>query len=50
MRALRAIPVEFGGEDIAALAKLEATTRHDVKAVEYFVRGKLAGLGLDADH
>ena len=47
VRALRAIPVDFGAEDIAALAKLEATTRHDVKAVEYFVRGKLAGLGLE---
>jgi adenylosuccinate lyase len=47
VRALREIPVQFGEDDIAALAKLEATTRHDVKAVEYFVRGKLAGLGLE---
>jgi adenylosuccinate lyase len=45
--ALREIVVRFGEEDIAALAKLEATTRHDVKAVEYFVRGKLADLGLE---
>jgi adenylosuccinate lyase len=45
-RALRAFAAEFGEAEIARLAELEATTRHDVKAVEYLVREKLAELGL----
>jgi adenylosuccinate lyase len=48
VRALKALVSDFGQDDIAHLATLEATTRHDVKAVEYFVRAKLADLGLDA--
>jgi adenylosuccinate lyase len=36
---------DFSDEDVAALASIEATTRHDVKAVEYFVRDKLTKLG-----
>jgi adenylosuccinate lyase len=44
--ALKALVSDFGQDDIAHLATLEATTRHDVKAVEYFVRAKLADLGL----
>lgn len=36
---------DFGDEDVASLASIEATTRHDVKAVEYFVRDKLTKLG-----
>ncbi|WP_346232859.1 adenylosuccinate lyase [Parafrigoribacterium mesophilum] len=47
VRALRGLVSHFGQDDIAQLAKLEATTRHDVKAVEYFVRAKLADLDLD---
>jgi adenylosuccinate lyase len=47
-RALREFAAEFGQPEIEALAKLEATTRHDVKAVEYLIRGKLAELGLTA--
>ncbi|MCY7411715.1 MAG: adenylosuccinate lyase [Salinibacterium sp.] len=43
---LRAFATEFGQAEIDALAALEATTRHDVKAVEYLVRAKLAELGL----
>ena len=35
--ALRAVVADFGQEAIDELAGLEATTRHDVKAVEYFV-------------
>ena len=35
---LRSIVTEFGQADIDELAALEATTRHDVKAVEYYVR------------
>jgi adenylosuccinate lyase len=44
--ALRAIVTEFGQADIDELAELEATTRHDVKAVEYYIRARLEGLGL----
>jgi len=45
-RQLREFAAEFGQEQIDELARLEATTRHDVKAVEYLVRAKLADLGL----
>ncbi len=45
-RALRALVSDFGQPDIDELATLEATTRHDVKAVEYYVRSRLAALGL----
>ncbi|MET0590741.1 MAG: lyase family protein, partial [Naasia sp.] len=44
--ALRGIVTGFSEEDVAELAELEATTRHDVKAVEYFVRRRLDALGL----
>lgn len=45
-RQLRAIVTDFGDDDVADLARREAQTRHDVKAVEYLVRDKLAALGL----
>ncbi|MET4782838.1 adenylosuccinate lyase [Glaciihabitans sp. UYNi722] len=45
-RALRQLVADFGQADIDELAVLEATTRHDVKAVEYYVRARLAQLGL----
>jgi len=45
-RELREFAAEFGQPEIDELAALEATTRHDVKAVEYLVRRKLADLGL----
>ena len=45
-RLLREFAAEFGQPEIDRLATLEATTRHDVKAVEYLVREKLAELGL----
>jgi adenylosuccinate lyase len=45
-RALRSIASEFGEDDIRELAALEATTRHDVKAVEYYLRGRLDALGI----
>ncbi|MEO7007222.1 MAG: adenylosuccinate lyase [Terrimesophilobacter sp.] len=48
VRALKALVSDFGQDDIEHLARLEATTRHDVKAVEYFVRAKLTDLGLDS--
>ncbi|MBC7592110.1 MAG: adenylosuccinate lyase [Salinibacterium sp.] len=46
-RQLREFAADFGQPEIDQLATLEATTRHDVKAVEYLVRGKLAQLGLN---
>ncbi len=46
-RQLREFAADFGQPEIDKLATLEATTRHDVKAVEYLVRGKLADLGLN---
>jgi adenylosuccinate lyase len=45
--SLRALVPAFGQADIDELAELEATTRHDVKAVEYYVRARLSALGLD---
>ncbi|WP_210508028.1 adenylosuccinate lyase [Naasia sp. SYSU D00057] len=47
-KSLRAAASEFGPDEIAELAALEATTRHDVKAVEYFLRRRLDTLGLSA--
>jgi len=46
-RALRTLVTNFGQAEIDELATLEATTRHDVKAVEYLVRRRLSALGLD---
>ena len=45
--ALRSLVTGFGQAEIDELAELEATTRHDVKAVEYLVRRRLSALGLD---
>jgi adenylosuccinate lyase len=45
---LRARVRDFGQDDIDALARREAVTRHDVKAVEYQVRDYLSAQGLDA--
>ena len=44
---LRAIASNFGIDDISELANLESTTKHDVKAVEYFIRKKLTDLNRD---
>lgn len=41
---LRSIVSNFSDADVAELAQTEATTRHDVKAVEYFVRDRLSKL------
>lgn len=46
--SLRALYLDFGQADIDWLAEKEAVTRHDVKAVEYLVRDRLASLGLDS--
>ena len=45
--ALRELYRSFGADEIAWLAEREGITRHDVKAVEYLVRDRLAALGLD---
>ena len=44
--ALRDVASSFGDTDVARIAELEATTQHDVKAVEYLVREHLEKLGL----
>ena len=44
-KQLRSIVSNFSDADVAELAQTEAKTRHDVKAVEYFVRDRLSSLG-----
>jgi adenylosuccinate lyase len=39
---LRQIPATFGADEIAELAAIERETVHDVKAVEYFIKRRLA--------
>ncbi|WP_454117561.1 adenylosuccinate lyase [Microbacterium lacticum] len=46
--SLRSLYRDFGQAEIDWLAEKEAVTRHDVKAIEYLVRDRLASLGLDA--
>jgi adenylosuccinate lyase len=43
---LEAFAQEFKPEDAATIKEIERTTRHDVKAVEYFLRSKLASTSL----
>ncbi len=38
---LRETLVSFGADEIAEMAEIEAETRHDVKAVEYFLKRRL---------
>jgi len=40
---LETLLADFGVEDAAAIRKIEATTNHDVKAVEYWIKQRLAG-------
>ncbi|PMC77008.1 adenylosuccinate lyase [Brachybacterium sp. UMB0905] len=44
---LRAIPEDFGAEGIAEHAEIERETVHDVKAVEYYIKRRLAGTSLE---
>lgn len=39
---LRAVVTDFGAADVARLAELERTTVHDVKAVEYYLKERIA--------
>lgn len=46
--ALRAVYRDFSDADAARVKAIEATTNHDVKAVEYFLKEKFDALGLSA--
>ncbi len=46
-KQLREIVANFSSDDVAELAATEAQTRHDVKAIEYFIRARLTQLGRD---
>ena len=42
---LKSMVTNFSDADVAELAETEARTRHDVKAVEYFIRDRISKLG-----
>ena len=44
---LRAWVDNFGADEVAEVKAIEARINHDVKAVEYFLRGKLVAAGLE---
>ncbi len=44
--ALRKLVSDFSEQDALAIKTIERTTNHDVKAVEYFLKEKMEGLGL----
>ena len=44
---LRLLYLNFSESDAAEVKRTERTTNHDVKAVEYFIKDKMAGLGLE---
>lgn len=44
---LRQIPEDFGADGIAEHAAIEKETVHDVKAVEYYIKRRLAGTSLE---
>ena len=43
--SLRNIYLDFSEADAARVKEIEKTTNHDVKAVEYFIKEKLGGIG-----
>lgn len=45
--AIRSIEKDFSEADAQAIKDIEKTTNHDVKAVEYFLKEKFTGLGLE---
>jgi len=47
-QALRAIAEQFSVDEARRVKTIEATTNHDVKAVEYFIKEKLAGTSLES--
>jgi len=48
LKALQAIYQDFSLQDAHEVKTIEATTNHDVKAVEYFIKEKFDQLGLGA--
>lgn len=46
--SLRRIYRDFASSDAREVKQIEKTTNHDVKAVEYFLKGKFRELGLEA--
>ncbi|MGB5273200.1 MAG: adenylosuccinate lyase [Flavobacteriaceae bacterium] len=44
---LKAIFLNFDHDDALAIKKIEKTTNHDVKAVEYFIKQRFDALGLE---
>ena len=46
-KALRKIAEDFSVEDAQRVKDIEKTTNHDVKAVEYFLKEKVAGTSLE---
>ncbi|MCQ2368162.1 MAG: adenylosuccinate lyase [Kiritimatiellae bacterium] len=46
-KALKAIAEDFSAEDAQRVKDIEKTTNHDVKAVEYFLKEKIAGTSLE---
>jgi len=47
IEVLRSIYTTFSEEDALVIKNTEKTTNHDVKAVEYFVKDRIAALGLE---
>jgi len=47
-KSLRAIASGFTVDDAARVKEIEGTTNHDVKAVEYFIKEKVAGTPLES--
>ncbi len=45
---LRSVATDFGPAEVTELAEIERETAHDVKAVEYFLRRRLATIAPDA--
>jgi adenylosuccinate lyase len=48
MEAIRAIYKNFNDENALEIKRIEKTTNHDVKAVEYFIKQEFDKLGLEA--
>lgn len=46
--ALRALYLDFSEADALRVKEIEATTNHDVKAIEYILKEKMEALGLSA--
>lgn len=46
--ALRDLYLNFTTADAEAIKKIEATTNHDVKAVEYWLKDKMSAMGLES--